>query len=43
MNRNPRRKIYDRTQLTKQAQKNRQITGPLRQKKNRNLTTKRII
>ena len=33
MNRNPRRKIYDRTQLTKQAQKNRQITGPLRQKK----------
>ena len=31
--RNPRRKIYDRTQLTKQAQKNRQITGPLRQKK----------
>ena len=31
--RNPRRKIYDRTQLTKQAQKNRQITGPLRKKK----------
>ena len=31
--RNPRRKIYDRNQLTKQAQKNRQITGPIRKKK----------
>ena len=31
--RNPRRKIYDRKQLTKQAQKNRQITGPIRRKK----------
>ena len=31
--RNPRRKIYDRKQLTKQAQKNRQITGQIRRKK----------
>ena len=31
--RNPRRKIYDRSQLNKQAQKNRQITGPIRKKK----------
>ena len=31
--RKPRRKIYDRIQLNKQAQKNRQITGPLRKKK----------
>ena len=31
--RNPRRKIYDRKQLTKQAQKNRQISGPIRKKK----------
>ena len=31
--RNLRRKIYDRKQLNKQAQKNRQITGPIRRKK----------
>ena len=31
--RNLRRKIYDRKQLNKQAQKNRQITGPIRKKK----------